>query len=110
MKHYIKLVRDNIPNIIEKDKKIANTKILNDKEYIQYLYKKLLEEVNEYLEENDIDELADALEVIYNILEFHNISKDKIETLRIDKNNNNGSFKKRSLLESVESEWKYLAI
>ena len=39
-----KLVRDNIPNIIENNGEKAITRILSDKEYRVELYKKLLEE------------------------------------------------------------------
>lgn len=97
-----KLVRDKIPSIIENDNKKANTRVLEDKEYLECLNKKLLEEVNEYLVDNDIDELADVLEVIYNILEFNNTSKENIDKVRVDKNNKNGSFKDKIFLESVE--------
>lgn len=49
MRIYNKLVRDNIPYIIEQNGEIANTKILNDSEFSISLREKLLEEVNEFL-------------------------------------------------------------
>lgn len=60
-----KLVRDRIPEIIEKEGKKAVTRILNDEEYKIYLEKKLDEEVAEFHESKSIEELADILEVIY---------------------------------------------
>lgn len=69
-----KLVRDNIPSIIQKDGKKANVRILDDKEFLNSLKIKLVEEVNEYLESDDIDEIADILEVIYSLLDFNDIS------------------------------------
>lgn len=97
-----KLVRDNIPNIIENDNKKANIRILDDKEFIECLNKKLVEEVNEYLSDNDTNEIADILEVLYSILDHNKISIDKMEEIRELKNKKNGSFKKKIFLESVE--------
>ena len=48
-KVYNKLVRDNIPNIIENDGIKVVTRILNNEEYKNELYKKLLEESNEVI-------------------------------------------------------------
>ena len=46
-KVFNKLVRDNIPDIIEKNNEVAVTRILEGKEYLKELYKKLHEECNE---------------------------------------------------------------
>ena len=40
-KIYNKLVRDNIPTIIEQDNEVPFTRILNDNDYKKELYKKL---------------------------------------------------------------------
>ena len=54
MKIYNKLVRNNIPTIIEKDNKKAITRILDDQEYLFELNEKLKEELTEYLESGSI--------------------------------------------------------
>ena len=59
-----KLVRDRIPEIIEKNGSVAVTRTLTDEEYRVYLEKKLDEEVTEYHESKSIEELADILEVV----------------------------------------------
>ena len=41
-KVFDKLVRDNIPSIIENNGEVAITEILKDEDYINELYKKLL--------------------------------------------------------------------
>ena len=64
MKEFNKLVRDRIPEIIEKNGQIAYTRILTDVEYKNALEEKLKEEVNEYISDNSIEELADILESI----------------------------------------------
>ena len=63
MKIYNKLVRDNIPEIMIKNGAKPVTRILSEEEYLSELNKKLLEEVNEYLESEDVMEIADILKV-----------------------------------------------
>jgi predicted house-cleaning noncanonical NTP pyrophosphatase (MazG superfamily) len=98
---YSKLVRDKIPEIIEKNNKHCEFIILDSEEYFNHLNKKLLEEVNEYLESKDIEEIADILEVIYSILKHKNIDKEEIEKIRVKKKNERGSFDKRIMLKRV---------
>ena len=43
MPHYNKLVRDRIPEIIERDGKRLSTRILDEDEYVSYLNEKLKE-------------------------------------------------------------------
>ena len=62
---YNKLIRDKIPEIIEASGKTCETEILSDEEYLQRLDKKLDEELAEYHQEQNIEELADLLEVLY---------------------------------------------
>lgn len=101
MKIYNKLVRDNIPSIIEKDSRKAITRILNDDEYKKELDKKLQEEVKEYLEDNNVEELADIVEVIYGILDSKNVTIEEFETIRKSKVEKRGAFKERIFLEKV---------
>ena len=101
MKVYNKLVRDNIPDIILKDNELPSTRILGDEEYIKELDRKLLEEVNEYLENDNIEEMVDILEVIRAILDYYETSYDEIEEKRIKKAKKRGAFKERIFLEKV---------
>lgn len=102
MKTFNKLVRDKIPEIIEKEGRKVKTRILSNDEYRQELNKKLLEEVNEYLLDNNVEELADIVEVIYGILNSMNITKEEFEDIRIKKVNKRGSFKNKIFLEEAE--------
>lgn len=99
---YNKLVRDNIPNIIKSNGENPVTRILDDDEYFSELNKKLLEEVNEYLNDNNTSEIADILEVIRAILDFNNISYEDMEKIRIDKATKRGAFKEKIYLEKAE--------
>lgn len=101
MKIHNKLVRDKIPQIIEKDGKTCKTKILSNDEYKQNLNLKLHEEFKEYQESNDIEELADMVEVIHAILKVNNVSLEEFEKIRLNKRNKNGGFYDKIFLEEV---------
>lgn len=64
-----KLVRDRIPEIIEKSGKKAITRTLTQEEYLMELDRKLNEECAEYQADKSLEELADMLEVMYAIAE-----------------------------------------
>ena len=55
MKEYNKLVRDKIPEIMINKGCKPVTRILNDEDYLNELNKKILEEVNEYLESGEVE-------------------------------------------------------
>ena len=101
MKVYNKLVRDKIPDIILKDHCLPTTRVLDDEEYVKELNKKLMEEVNEYLEEENIEEMVDILEVIRAILDVKGTSYDEIEEKRVKKAKKRGAFKEKVFLEKV---------
>ncbi len=101
MKTYKKLVRDRIPDIILKEGSLPTTHTLSDKEYIKALNKKLKEEVKEYLEEENIEEMVDILEVIRAILDYKKVTYEEIEEKRIKKARKRGTFKKKTFLEKV---------
>ena len=66
---YKKLVRDKIPEIIMLNEgRSCKTRILNDEEYLLELNKKIQEELKEYLESGEVEELADLEEVLRAIL------------------------------------------
>lgn len=102
MKIYNKLVRDKITDIIEADGRIAKYRILDNNEYRKELNKKLQEEVKEYLDDNNIEELADIVEVIYGILNSMNVSINEFERIRMSKQEERGAFEKKIYLEESE--------
>lgn len=60
---------------------------------------KLQEEVGEFMESENEDELADILEVIDAIIEFKNFNKDEVEKIKKEKLDERGGFKRRIVLE-----------
>ena len=101
VKIYNKLVRDRIPDIIEKDGKQCDIRILDSAEYLQMLDSKLDEEVKEYHEDQNLEELADVLEVLYALAKAKGYSKEELEALRAEKSEKRGGFEKRIFLEKV---------
>lgn len=101
MKVFNKLVRDNIPEIIEKNGEKAYIRILDDVEYKNQLDIKLQEEVNEYLQDDNIEELADIVEVIYAILDSKNVKLEEFERVRKEKAITRGAFSKKIFLEKT---------
>ena len=98
---YNKLVRDKIPGIIQASGKTCETEILSDEEYLQMLEKKLDEELAEYHQEQNIEELADLLEVLYATVKARGYSIEKLEQVRVEKQKARGGFEKKILLQSV---------
>lgn len=98
---YNKLVRDRIPEIIEKSGKRAVTEILSDEEYMELLNKKLMEEVQEYIESGTLEELADIGEVMHAIMDLKGISIEEFQKVRMEKLEERGGFKEKILLKEV---------
>ena len=90
-----KLVRDKIPEIIEASGATPLTRILETEEYLACLETKLDEEVNEYHESKQIEELADILEVVYALAEALGCSRERLMEVYEKKNAARGGFKKR---------------
>ena len=102
---YNKLIRDNIPEIIEKTNKPFQTHILNEQEYITYLKEKLFEETKEVEEastkEDMIGELADVLEIVDALASQYEITPKELQEKKDKKAAKNGKFDKKLFLEYV---------
>ena len=101
-KEYNKLVRDRIPEKIKQEGRNPHVRVLEEKEMIHCLEEKLLEEVNEYINDKTVEELADILEVIYALCEIKGVSKEELERTRAIKEIARGAFKDKIYLEYVE--------
>ena len=102
---YNKLVRDKIPeNINSEPGRKSKYRILNDKEYLNELNKKVIEEANEFIEENSIEELGDLMEVINAIMQFKNYKTEELYKVMKEKADKKGAFNNRIYLEYVDEE------
>ncbi|MFQ6773508.1 MAG: phosphoribosyl-ATP pyrophosphohydrolase [Clostridia bacterium] len=102
MKTFNKLVRDKIPQIIENNGEKCVTRILTDEEYLAQLNAKLQEEMKEYLESGDIEELADLEEVLRAILDVKGCAYADFEHIRQAKVDKRGAFKQKIFLETTD--------
>ena len=92
MTDYNKAIRDKIPEIIKESGKNCNVKKLTDSEFLVQLEKKLVEELSEYQESKNVEELADILEVIYRISELKGITSDELDSIKNEKAKKRGKF------------------
>ena len=99
---YNKLVRDKIPAIIESQGQIPHTRILTPEEYTAALAQKLDEEVGEFHKDNNLEELADILEVVYALAENLGYSKEELLDACRHKHDKRGGFQDRIWLISKE--------
>lgn len=101
-KMYNKLVRDKIIDIIQSKGQKAIHHAATAKEYKSALYKKLDEEVQEFLGETSREEIADILEVIHAICDLNSWTLEEVENIRMHKQQERGAFRDMIILESVE--------
>ncbi len=97
MESYNKLVRDKIPEILDKKGVSYEKRIATPEEYKAELIKKLEEEIREFVEDFSSEELADVVEVINAIKklpEYANVDK-----LRKKKQEERGGFDERIILK-----------
>jgi predicted house-cleaning noncanonical NTP pyrophosphatase (MazG superfamily) len=104
VKKYEKLVRDRIPEIIERAGKTATWRELRDGEFHVALKAKALEEAQELFDATDdalLSELAELEEVVEAILTAYGYSRDELDAVRETKNEDRGAFTRGLFLESV---------
>jgi len=101
MKIYNKLVRDKIPEIIEATGKTFDIHSAKKEELLPLLETKLNEEVSEYLEDKNLEELADVMEVLFGLANALGYSEEDLINKRNAKKEERGGFKKGIVLEKV---------
>ncbi len=100
---YNKLVRDRIPEVIEKSGEVYESRKLDETEFEVELFKKIQKEAAEI--QPDLNkyelakELADLLEVVNEIKSLKNISDEDITLARAANMAKKGGFEKRIYLE-----------
>lgn len=98
VKKYHKLVRDRIPEIIKASGKVCKTEILSDKEYLKMLDAKLDEELAEYHEDQNLEELADLLEVLFTATIARGYTITELEQMRAKRQRSAAGFPGRFCL------------
>jgi predicted house-cleaning noncanonical NTP pyrophosphatase (MazG superfamily) len=99
---YHKLVRDRIPEIIKADGKQYSMRHLSDQDLTRYSFRKLREEVQEFVENPCAEEAADILEIFEFICEREGIGAASVKAERISKRITKGGFNSGILLGWVD--------
>jgi len=99
--HY-KLVRDRIPEMIEEAGKTHQTAIIDGDHLRGAAFKKLQEEVMEFVENPCAEEAADIMEILHFILGREGITDRQVMTATTVKRIERGSFDMGYFLEWVE--------
>lgn len=87
-----KLVRDHIPDIIRAAGKLPELREADPSELQELLVRKLVEEVDEFLEDRTMEELVDILEVVRAIAAGQGVNHQELEALRERKHAERGGF------------------
>lgn len=101
MRIYNKLVRDKIPQVIEATGKKYDIRIADKEEHYKLLEAKLKEEVNEFLQDKNLEELADVMEVLFGLANNMGYSEEELFKKREEKKAERGGFDKGIVLEKV---------
>ena len=102
---FAKLVRDKIVENITAGGNKLKWKILSQKEYLDELKNKILEEAEEIPKTDKkelVIELADIQEIIDNLLRTLKVNKREFTEIQRQKNKKAGSFKKRHYIDYAE--------
>lgn len=98
---YNKLVRDKIPEIIEASKKTCKIEVVSGDTKYKYLENKLREEVKEFIEDKNLEELADIMEVLYALADHLGYKEENLINKRKEKFNERGGFSKGIILKEI---------
>lgn len=98
---YDKLVRDKIPEMINRADKFAHTHVADDEEMKEKLAAKLVEELKEFQENPTAEELADILEVIDGLAAVYKLDTADVQKAKAAKYAERGGFTNRIILDRV---------
>ncbi|WJQ82612.1 nucleoside triphosphate pyrophosphohydrolase [Brevibacillus brevis] len=102
---YNKLIRDKIPQIMKEKGKEFTVHKLSNEQFETELKNKLSEELQEFNQatpQEEIEELADMVEVIYAYLKYKGVSINEFEKIRLNKQEKRGGFEEKLFLVDVK--------
>lgn len=97
-----KLIRDRIPELIQKCGETPIIRVLEAEEYRRELERKLDEEVAEFHHDGNAEELADILEVVYALAADIGVSREGLLQTYEKKHAARGGFDRRFFLMGKE--------
>ena len=97
----MKLVRDKIPEIIDADGKTCEFITASPKEFPGFVYDKMKEELDEFMEDPSIEDAADIMEVFGALLDTYDIAWCDVAQYAMQKSHERGKFKNGIILLKV---------
>ena len=98
-KVYNKLVRDRIPEVLTNKEIKFSTHVADEKEYLEKLHEKLVEEVAEFVEDPCIEEIIDIFEVLDVLRNVYDYKFEDLKLERKRKRISRGGFNDKIILE-----------
>ena len=98
----MKLVRDKIPDIIKDSGKTPETSVVSGELYKHMLARKLLEELEEFMQCPCAEEAGDMFEVCRSLFAEHKITMAEVSEAANKKKKLRGAFKAGLILHSVK--------
>ena len=97
-----KLIRDNIPQIIEETGSTCTVSYVNNiKERIRWLREKIIEETEEFISDPTYSEAADMIEVVKALCYLNGLEWEVVLSTAINKEDTHGGFYSGVILETV---------
>ena len=94
-----KLVRDRIPEIIQKSGRKPKVRTAERAELDHLMREKIVEEATELLDSGNVEEIADILEILDALILLRGLRREDLETLRKKKRDERGGFVKGLILD-----------
>ncbi|MDD3302642.1 MAG: nucleoside triphosphate pyrophosphohydrolase [Candidatus Gracilibacteria bacterium] len=111
MKEIDKLIRDNMPEILDKKGIPYKTEVSSGYKLREYIIKKIIEEVQELIDADKlgdkdkiIGEIVDVTDIIKKYCKEMGINEEEIEKVRTQKNKERGGFDKGIILKKLGNE------
>jgi len=98
----MKLVRDKIPQIIIEDGRTPIYHVAEPEEYKRELFRKVIEELEEFREDPCLEEAADLFEAAHTLIEAHGLSFVDVAETGMVKSQIVGGFNRGIILDGVE--------
>ncbi|MDP9077084.1 MAG: nucleoside triphosphate pyrophosphohydrolase [Bacteroidota bacterium] len=108
IKKFYKLVRDKIPTMIGSNDENVQSYRATPEAFLSLLKDKLVEEANEFKwarsDEQNIEELADVLEVLRGVCKLYDLSLDDLEQIADEKREKRGGFEEGVVLVATQEQ------
>lgn len=101
MNIYNKLVRDKIPEVIKRSGSNCDYIVADKEERLDLLIKKLDEEVLEFKEDKNLEELADIMEVLFGLANNLGFTEEELSKKRKEKKRERGAFNEGIVIQRV---------